>query len=156
MTADHRCLLASTVRVQTMPIPAFTPRATIASIRSAMTMHCVQRAGDRDRLTGRPPHQPGQRGRPSLPRAREATAACVTIACIKAKTAAGRTHAPQQSNSPSAASSRPCQSHVEDAQPARATGPGCVLQPGPRSSRNRQGKRAPPWCATGRKRGCPL
>jgi hypothetical protein len=45
-----------------MPIPAFTPRATIGSIGLAMTMHCVQRAGDRDRLTGRPPLQPAQKG----------------------------------------------------------------------------------------------
>jgi hypothetical protein len=45
-----------------MPIPAFTPSTTIGSIGSAMTMHCVQRAGDRDRLTGRPPLQSGQKG----------------------------------------------------------------------------------------------
>jgi hypothetical protein len=45
-----------------MPIPAFTPNATIGSIESAMAMHCVQWAGDCDRLTGRPPLRSGQKG----------------------------------------------------------------------------------------------
>ncbi len=45
-----------------MPIPAFTPGATVGSMGFAMTMHCVQRAGERDRLTGRPPLQPAQKG----------------------------------------------------------------------------------------------
>jgi hypothetical protein len=47
-----------------MPIPAFTPSAKIGSIGSAMTMHRVQRAGDRDWLTGRPSLQSGQKGSP--------------------------------------------------------------------------------------------
>jgi hypothetical protein len=59
---DHRCLPTSIVRVETMPIPAFTSSATIGSITSAMVMYCVQRAGDCDRLTGRSPLQLGQKG----------------------------------------------------------------------------------------------
>ncbi len=62
MTADRRCLPTSIVRVETMPIPVFTSSATIGNIGSAMTMHCVQWAGDCDRLTGRPPLQSGQKG----------------------------------------------------------------------------------------------
>jgi hypothetical protein len=79
-----------------MPIPAFTTGATVGSIGSAMAMHYVQWAGDCDRLTGRPPLQPDRRGWPSIPRAREATAACVTVACTKNK----RRRAGQADSSP--------------------------------------------------------
>lgn len=82
----------------------------------------------------------------------------MTVACTKDKTAAGGTGQTlcNSSNSPAGCSSRSCHSHVEDAQPAGATGPGwAFLQPGPVIRRT--GRETCAALARGeRERWCPL